>query len=434
MLGLLITFSCLAGICIAAIRRPAMGLVGFYGFYLLDPLYNWRWAIPSDIDYQKLIVGSLAIGFFVSGFKITKQAKPSRLGIASLLLFFAICSISAIQSVAPDITERFMSVAWKQIAVAIFAILVLNNFKEVKALLVVAVLCHAYNAYQINLDYFETGTARFAVKGWGSAGLDNNTYSILTIPIIGISLSIGLHEQRFRYRVLYLSIALVQIHQLMLMGSRGCMVGLLPMLAFIIFKIPRTRQNIREVACVGLAAFALAGPSVVKEFSSSFASAEGRDNSAQSRFYLWDAGLRITMDYPILGAGPNAARVLVPDYYEGGLTAKKKALHNLFFDVSAGTGLIGFFLFFTFIGIPVLACMRVNQRHKTIPPEIRLAIAGGLIGYLTASFFSSGLLIESSYILIIAGYAAINISELEHSRRVNASAGCVIASEHHYSR
>ncbi|MDB4645022.1 DUF5935 domain-containing protein [Rubripirellula sp.] len=163
MLGLIITFSCLAGISIAAIRRPATGLIGFYGFQLLDPLYNWRWAIPSDIDYQKLIVGSLAIGFFVSGFKITKQAKPSRLGIASLLLFFAICSVSAIQSVAPEVTERFMSVAWKQIAIAIFAILVLNNFKEVKALLVVAVLCHAYNAYQITLDYFETGITRCTI-------------------------------------------------------------------------------------------------------------------------------------------------------------------------------------------------------------------------------------------------------------------------------
>ncbi len=71
MFGLLITFSCFAGICIAAIRRPAKGLIGFY---LLDPLYNWRWAIPSVIDYQKLLVGSLAIGFFVSGFKVTKDA------------------------------------------------------------------------------------------------------------------------------------------------------------------------------------------------------------------------------------------------------------------------------------------------------------------------------------------------------------------------
>ena len=113
-------------------------------------------------------------------------------------------------------------------------------------------------------------------------------------------------------------IAGLQVHQIMLMQSRGCMLAVLLIAAAGVLLMPRSPRNY-AIICLGfLAASLLAGPSVVDEFSSSFRSGEQLDSSAASRFDLWKAGLRITADYPMLGVGPNAARRLVPlpQYYD----------------------------------------------------------------------------------------------------------------------
>ncbi len=418
MLGPIFVFSLVAAIGFAALRKPAWGIIGFYGFYLLDAPWNWRWSLPEGLEYQKLLVALIFIGFVLSGCRIAKQAKASKRGIAAALLFYAVCTLSTAQSIAPESSNIFMEDFWKQLFVALLGILIFDNYKDLKTLLVVAALAQGYNAYQINLDYFETGIARFArLSTWGSAGLDNNTYSLLTVPIAGISMCLGLHSSKLWFRLLFFGVTLLQIHQIMLMGSRGCMLGSLPMFAYILWKSPRTRQNIRDLAITITCVFLLAGPTVVNEFASSFESKENRDSSAESRLYLWDAGLRITLDYPMIGTGPNASRHLVPSYYEGGLSTTNKALHNLFFDISCGTGLVGFFFYITFWFTPIIYLLRANIANTTIPMPLHSAVIAGLIGYFVASIFSSGVLIESSYILVVTGYALINVNTLENETR-----------------
>ena len=115
------------------------------------------------------------------------------------------------------------------------------------------------------------------------------------------------------------------------------------------------------------------------------------------------------MDYPLLGVGPNAARVLVPTYYEGGLDQEEKALHNLFFDVSTGAGVFGFAAYFTVFALPLLHAFRRYHPDDDDLGAIRLAVMAGLPGYLAASMFSSGLLFESCYVLVILGCVSSNI-------------------------
>ena len=144
---------------------------------------------------------------------------------------------------------------------------------------------------------------------------------------------------------------------------------------------------------------------------------EERDSSAESRFYLWQAGLRITQDYPILGVGPNATRKLVPlpQYYEGGLPQSSKALHNLFFDISTGMGVPGLLMFSGFLFLPIWHCYR---HRRTVDDDLRLpclAVMAGIPGYAVASMFSSGVLFETGYILPVVGYACANVVALRQS-------------------
>ncbi|TWU21211.1 O-Antigen ligase [Novipirellula galeiformis] len=413
MLGPLFVYCLLGIVCIVAFFKPAIGVIGFYGFVLLDPGWNWRWSLEQGTPYQKYIFVCLALAFALRGFRTQRFAKLAKFGVVALLFFLGLCFVSAQQSIAPAATEFFMSYAWKVVLVVVLAICVLDNPKHITTLLIVAVLAQAYNAYQINLEYFQLGISRYAQRPWGSMGVDNNGYSIITVPVLAASFALGLWEQMGWKKFLYLGISLLQIHQIMLLESRGCMIAAVLLAMIAIWYMPRRDGNVRLIAAVAVMTVLLAGPSVVAEFSSSFASKDERDSSAESRFYLWQAGYRITMDYPVFGVGPNAARSLVPlpEYYDGGLDLNNKALHNLFFDVSTGMGIPAALIYFSFLLVPVVYCWRTYRRHddRSDLGAARLAVVAGMPAYLLASMFSSGVLFESCYILAIVGYCTMNI-------------------------
>ncbi|MCD0458891.1 O-antigen ligase family protein [Roseiconus lacunae] len=420
MLGFIFVFTLLFLVCTGSLARPHIGLIGFYGFVLLDPTWNWRWSLPEGVQYQKFIFASLLMGLILSGLSFQVQSGISKVGLICISVFYALCLIAASGTVAPVPTEFFMGVIWKQLLVLAIAILIIDTPEKIKAFLVAAVLAQGYNAFQINLEYFQTGFSRFAYRPWGSTGADNNGYSIITIPLMLTAVSLGFFEKKLWKRLLFFGIALLQVHQIMLMQSRGCMLAGIFSIGIAVWYMPKINGNIRWVLGAALVATVLAGPSVVEEFSSSFAGEEERDSSAESRFHLWRAGWRITMDYPISGVGPNAARVLVPDpqYYEGGLEQSNKALHNLFFDVSTGVGIPGFLVYMFLYIAPCWYCFRSYRPRLPGQPlePFRLSVFTGIVGYLVASFFSSGLLFESCYILVAVGFCISNIDAKQQSQ------------------
>ncbi len=421
MLGLLLIALLFPAILIAGLTRPALGMIGFYAFILLDPRWNWRWSVPQDVQFQKYIFAASIIGFLLQGPRIPTLNRASKWGLISCVAFLLVCHTSTWSSIDVARSEFFLSIFDKQILCIIFTVFLLDSPHKIKLLLIAATSAQAYNALQINLDYFQTGTSHWAHSTWSSYIVDNNGYALITIPMLGISFALALGETIRWRKFVFLSISILQIHEIFLLQSRGAMVAMIPMFALLVWKMPRTKNNFRVVTLGAVATFMLAGPSVVEEFQSSFAKKENRDSSAESRFQLWKAGYRITMDHPLTGVGPDAARRLVPQarYYDNGLNTNNKALHNLYFDVSTGTGIPGFVLYMFFLLTPVWCVWRKYTPEDKEFSTSTLAVVGGSVGYLTASTFSSGVTIESVYILTIAGYALMICKH--KSTRVDAS-------------
>ena len=59
MLSLPALLIALAMVCFAALKNPGWGVIGFYFFAILDPEWNWRWAVPDDLRF---FVGALDRG------------------------------------------------------------------------------------------------------------------------------------------------------------------------------------------------------------------------------------------------------------------------------------------------------------------------------------------------------------------------------------
>jgi len=411
-----IVYALFAVVCLAGLAWPWVGLVGFFGFVILEPDWNWRWSI-GNFPFQKYIAACILIGFVLSGMRVAKLADSTKYAILAFTAFLALAFLSATQSIDQQLSTFYMDALWKIVLMAVLAAIMLDEPKKLWIFLIVIVLMQGYSAFQINLQYFEDGMSLYTRRGWGMKG-DNNTYSNLTIPLIACSASICCFARQTWLRVVIGIVFLLQVHQLMLLESRGAMLATAVMLGLLCYYMPKTQFAVRSAVLAAIVGAVLAGPPVVREFSSVFENQEQRDDSAQGRFALWRAGLEITADHPWLGVGPFAGQNLVPLYTGNTFEEReRKGLHNLVFELSTGTGVPATCLYFVFFFL----AWRHNWARCNFGPTLEtdddsrwldavsLATTIGIPSYLLANMFSSGALGESGYAVAAAGLAANSI-------------------------
>jgi O-antigen ligase len=377
-------------------------MVGFYTFVFLEPEWNWRWSIPPDSNFQKYIGACLLIGYLMAGLPGNRLQGWLGRSVLALIGFLALAYISGLQTIDVRLTSFYLDIISKVIVIAVISLKLVDSPQKAWIMLWMIVVTQGYNAFRINEQYFQDGYSLYSVmRSWGNKG-DNNLYSIFTVPPMAAAFALVIHSRRNWQRALAGFIFVLQMHQLMLMESRGTQIGALFMLAMGVVLMPKNRYTVTCLALGITAGSVLAGPPVVREFMSAFESAENRDSSAASRLELWKGGMKITADYPLLGVGPYAGMIMIGNYvpdFPGG-----KGLHNLFFEVSTGCGVPAVILYFTFFLLPWWKITSFYwYRRKSLSPAmgaIGLAIAAGIPGYLSASMFSSGALLESPYILV----------------------------------
>lgn len=382
---------------------PWIGIFGYCVFVGLAPQWTWRFDIPA-IDFQKFIAGGTIVGFFLSGKAFSLGSRTASVSAWALMSYLGLVLISFANSQDQTRSLDFVDPTWKICLMWLLALLVVVEERHLKIIVWCLVTCHAWLAYETNSLYFSNGYVLVGNFRWN--GLDNNTYSIMTLPVMALSLSLALYTKELLWRAFAFGTFTLQLHQIMLLQSRGTMIGGVLLLVLTVWFMPKTKLNLGILVLGGIVGSVLAGPSVVEEFMSSFKQQENLDSSADSRFKLWKAGYQIMLQYPFLGVGPWLGERYVPIYYEGDLEGvSKKALHNLFFEVGTGMGIFACIAILFFYFSPVIAHWRVIRsrdfdRQSDIFKSISLASISGVISFWVASMFSSGSLIETPYLLV----------------------------------
>lgn len=424
MKAILFVYGLTAYVCLSALFRPHVGMIGYFGFAVLCPQWNWRWNLPPETPFQKYIAACTLIGFAMAGFSGNRFTGTALLSVASLAGYYVLCLLSATRTIDPEMTQFFMTNIWKIVLMTILAVKMLDSPQKIIACIWVMIIAQGYNAYRVNEFYLDVGFIRIDSFQWNF--LDNNTYTVSTMPVMGLATSMILLAPKTWQKLGAGAVFVMQAHQIMILQSRGCMIAAILLALLIIIFMPKTPWTITSLVCGALVIYRLAGPAVIEEFNSAFKSQGELDSSAESRYKLWKAGWQITKDYPLLGAGPHASQVLVPSYYEGGLNEDKdrKALHNLFFEVSTGTGIPAIICYVSFYWSVWFAHLALAwRRWKQLPNWMQSASLGILAGtpaYWLSSMFSSGALIETSYACSAVGAASLLVyaREVEFARAV----------------
>jgi len=395
---------------------PWIGILGYCVFVGLAPQWTWRFDIP-DVDFQKFVAGGTLAGLFLSLNRFEFGSKIARITGLALLSYLTIVFVSYASCEDTVRAFEFLDPTWKLSLMWFLGILAVEQEKHLKTIVWWLVVCHAWLAYETNNQYFSNGYILVDSFRWN--GLDNNTYSIMTIPVMALALSLALYSESMIWRSFAFGTFVLQLHQIMLLQSRGTMTGGLVMIFLAIVLMPRTRINFGILFLGLILGSVLAGPSVVEEFMSSFKSEGELDSSADSRFKLWKAGFRIMQDYPF-GVGPWIGERYVPIYYDGDLNGvSRKALHNLFFEVGTGMGFLGVVAILVFYFVPFCAHWRVRvsgafQEQSSIFKAINLACLAGVPGFWVSSMFSSGALLETPYLLIVFCCIAFKFFDVRH--------------------
>jgi O-antigen ligase len=291
---------------------------------------------------------------------------------------------------------------------AIVGCYLLTDRRKIMTLAWLAVLAQGFNAWEVNMDYFQHGWSMFRLIGRNA--LDNNGYSNSSIPIMAISLAMTLTLPKWWQRAITGFVLVLQMHQIMLLESRGAFLGSLFMglLAFVFVR--KTFKNVFAMVVAVTIGAVLAGQPVIEEFSTIFTEAE---SSGAGRFALWSASWQMMSANPITGVGLEAEGPLMPRFgFPYG-----KDLHNLFFDAGVGAGFPGAVLYVAYYAFIWLAHWRLHRRERRALADwarcINMAVLIGMPSYWLSSMFTAGMLIESPYVLTILGATTLLVIDNE---------------------
>jgi putative inorganic carbon (hco3(-)) transporter len=186
--------------------------------------------------------------------------------------------------------------------------------------------------------------------------------------------------------------------------SRGGTVGLVAMLAVLLFHLRRTKPAAAAlVIAAALAAMPLLPGSFYDRMSSIVNADEDPTGSREARKTLLREGYQAFLEYPVFGLGAGQFQNYQPEHREEAW----RETHNAVLQVAAELGIGGLVIFVLVIGSGFMAAVRTSRairharthRHRARAPgeargleplEVRgAALIAGLTGWFAAAMFAS---------------------------------------------
>jgi O-antigen ligase len=206
-------------------------------------------------------------------------------------------------------------------------------------------------------------------------------YSLVILVPIAAFLAI---EMGWLGRLVLVGMSLVYMAGVYVTFSRGCLIGLLAVIALIAWK---QRSMVLRVLIVLALGASMVFASRFWSRNEDFKNING-DGSFQQRLATSEAGLSMFLDHPLLGVGPACSVVAWPLYAPQGLyTRGALVTHNTFIQALSETGALGFIAFMAFMGLGLYHATKLAG-HPSRPD---LARVGSGLGIALCGFFICGL-------------------------------------------
>ncbi len=367
----------------------------------------------ASFMYGFPLVNIIAIlGLIVALFSLFAKKRPIILPQLYLVIMYLVL-VFASNVFSGNIVagvEQFILFA-KCAAVFFIFIFIISDTKQLKQAMVLIVILSVIVAIQIILQSklgimvygqeFKQGTRVAWIGTWDGP----NVLCILFALGIAVSLSFTSRTYNILWRVINILFAGVMAYGVYLTNSRGGFLGLMVVALFFFWnKFMRDRKlSMKVVTCV----FALIFVMLAFKFGPSrLADLNTQESSAHERTWIWEQGLNLFRENPILGIGKGQYR------YQYGQIA-----HNNFVENMADMGFPGFFvytglIYFTLKGLYIVGKKKVADKNNAVLINLSNGLFISMVGFFVITFFVS---MELDFLFLWLGLcaAAINIARNE---------------------
>ena len=403
MKGLILTYLLAYGGATIALFSPLVGLCVYVAFSIARPQVLYGWA--GDLSGLSRVVGvAVLVGWAFKAFG-RWSFREARLPVIALSCYFACLLLSAASASSQALAWDAVLDQFKFLLPFLAGITLMTSRSQVKALAWTIVLAQGLVGFEMNWSY---------LHGWNQAhesGLlgDNNTFAVSLVTVVGPALFLGLSAKRLWQKIIAFTCAAMIMHTVLLTYSRGGMLALIVAAVAIVFVMPKRPMYLLAVALAIVLAVRLTGPQLLQRFQTSFAAADQRDYSAQSRIELWKDCFEVMVANPVTGVGPRHWPVVAASYgWPPG-----KAAHTYWLEVGAEVGIPGLAALIVFFISSLWRAWRLSRRRD----DEWLTAMGcyaftGLVGFMCAAQFVTADGNEVPFFVALVALAALEVARL----------------------
>ncbi|HEV2349347.1 MAG TPA: O-antigen ligase family protein [Terriglobia bacterium] len=404
----------MTALALAGLVRPFVGLVVLVILHFLQPTELIPALAPFRIE--------LAYGLLVAIVWMLRNGIPAistvfsnsvfrgpiiLLVYATLTVPFAVWKGGALEQV---------TVLAKLVVIMVFLGTLIETEGQMKFIVWVLVGLLAWYAGSAITAYtsgdFAVGEGLDRAVGESSIVGDPNALGGLIIALIPFLVAAFHFSRKFFPRLALMIIALLAFAALAVTGSRT---SLLALMGIAIYYIYQSRRKLITLSLITITAivFWLGLPAKYQQrYFSTVEYAQGKklDESNQLRLRVWEAGLRMFIDHPILGVGAGQFPTAYGLTYSSRRHGAWMQPHNLIIQTACELGVIGLFIFGSYIVRLVKANGYLLQLDERAGFEVNynVAVACGALFFGAALASMFGHTLYRPYWYILGGFVAAN--------------------------
>jgi len=355
-------------------KKPYIGVAAWIWIALMAPA-NWAFGFSNSLRLNLTIVVVVVFSYIFSKKKEKMQWTTIHFWVFLFLFWMLISTIFNIR-IDSDYAWFKLTEFTKIIALFFFITLTVRSKKAINTVVWAIVLAiSAYAAMEATKFILSAGSYRVV----GKAGIiaDRNDLAVainMCLPLIFYLWSVTKHHQ---LKLGLIILGVLNVVAIVGTYSRGGFIGL-TILAIAMWLKSNRKFLIFMAAIIILPSLYTAAPTEWKERQATVETASTTDGSFIGRLWAWKIATLIAIDNPLTGGGfkattdpllwhmyapvtPNFGFVETPPIP---LTKTPKAAHNIYFQVLASSGFIGFFIFMYMLSVSYLSCSKNIKRAK----------------------------------------------------------------------
>lgn len=375
-----------------------------------------RWVISQDRPRGILLPTILVVAYGLVGFTSLLYAPNQESVVESLSNYVKDALIALVVIALLKKPHQFRHVIYTMLLIGIF---------------IGTISVHQYATNNFTNSYGGFAVAEYMniigeTNGYRLSGPvgDPNFFSQVMVVLALLGVERLLHERNLLWKILAGWAAAASTLTVVFTFSRGTTIALVLslILFFWIYKLKPAQLIV--IIVLGIAMLAFAPPTYyqrVLSIADVLPSGSGGINVHSDRAIQGRASENLTawvmlMDRPLLGVGLNNFSYLYQDYTKSlGLapSATNRSPHNLYLEVAAEQGVVGFLVFMVMIALAIRSVLRARSRFLAAGMEdyanMTTGFAIAFAGYLLAALFVHAAYPRYFYLLVGIAFALSNM-------------------------